>query len=165
MADQITTYLTLDHARLHAELDAARAGGGFHEAPFGRFRAGLLRHIGLEEKLLFPAVKRAAGALPEPVERLRVEHHALTLLLVPTPDLALAEEIEALLERHDAREEGAAGVYALCEAALAGAASRELAIDAEARPTPPSAPHFDGPRAHRTAASALVAAERARRRR
>lgn len=161
---RITEYLTLDHQRLHRELEASTEGGAFHPGPFARFRAGLLRHIGIEEKLLFPAVRRASGELPEGAARLRIEHGALTSLLVPTPDVALVREIASLLDGHDAQEE-AGGVYARCEEALGEAVSRELTREAERRASPPLMPHYDGPTVHRTAASALAAAQHARRKR
>ena len=58
----VTQYLAADHARLDALLArAVRAPGAFDLDAFGEFRAGLLRHIALEEKILFRAV-REAGA-------------------------------------------------------------------------------------------------------
>ncbi|MCA9627032.1 MAG: hemerythrin domain-containing protein [Myxococcales bacterium] len=159
----ITNYLIRDHHRLHDELQASVRDGEFDPVPFARFRAGLLRHIGLEEKLLFPAVKRIAGSLPDGALQLRIEHGALTSLLVPTPDPTLVMEIASLLEEHDALEESV--VYAECETVLGEAMSRRLTREAERRASPPLVPHFDGPGVHRTAAAALAAAQGARRKR
>jgi iron-sulfur cluster repair protein YtfE (RIC family) len=51
-----------DHRRLEALLDRATAGSGpIDRELFEQFRAGLLRHIGMEEKVLFPAAQRATG--------------------------------------------------------------------------------------------------------
>lgn len=157
--ERITEHLTRDHERLHALLARARGGPAFDGEAFAAFRAGLLRHIGVEEKLLFPAARKRLGAPLAAARRLRVEHAALTSLLVPTPDHALCDEIEALLAAHDAREEGEGGVYAECEAAI-GDASFELVERARAIAAPPLARHFDGHGTFRTAREALASAER-----
>lgn len=160
---RVTDYLIADHARLHALLAAAAGGERLDANAFEEFRAGLLRHIGIEEKLVFPAVRRALGG--EPLARaheLRIEHGALTSLLVPTPDLALCTEIRSLLTPHDAKEEGPDGVYAECERLLSPELSSDLAERAVAFPLVPLMRHYDGPGVHRTAATALASARRAR---
>ena len=154
----ITEYLIEDHRQLHELLNRSDADGLDGEA-FAAFRAGLLRHIGIEEKILFPAVKRRLGAPLEATLRLRVEHAALTSLLVPSPDRPLIDEIRRLLERHDAREEGPGGVYDACEAAL-GEETAALYIRARDQKAVPVSAYYDGPEAHRTAAGALASAER-----
>ena len=121
---RITDYLLADHARLSALLAAATSGPVFDAASFAEFRAGLLRHIAIEEKVLFPAARRARGG--EPLSRahaLRIDHAALTSLMVPTPDAALCGEIASILHPHDDVEEGEGGVYAECEALLSEAES------------------------------------------
>src|SRR5512142_2392237 len=94
-AGPITRYLSEDHARLDALLSASIAGAGFAREPFDAFRAGLLRHIALEEKILFRAVRDATGddAIRALLSRPRVDHGALASLLVPTPSRALVAEI------------------------------------------------------------------------
>lgn len=124
---RITEYLTADHARLHALLERACAGASLDLEAFEGFRAGLLRHIGIEEKVLFPAVRAARGEPLASARALRVEHGAIASLLVPTPDLALARELAGLLARHDATEEDAGGVYEQCERALGEDRSHALA--------------------------------------
>ena len=53
-------YLAADHARLDELLRVAGARPDAIDRPsYAAFRAGLLRHIGLEEKILFPAARRA----------------------------------------------------------------------------------------------------------
>jgi hypothetical protein len=161
---RITDYLARDHERLHALLRAASAGPSFDASAFEAFRAGLLRHIGIEEKLLLPAARRARGG--EPLERaraLRIDHAALSSLMVPTPDAALCAEIAGILDGHDAVEEGPSGVYAECESLLSSEESAALAARAAATPDVPLAPHFDGAGTHRMAASALAAARRIKR--
>ncbi|HET9063977.1 MAG TPA: hypothetical protein VFO62_11880, partial [Candidatus Binatia bacterium] len=61
---------------------------------------------------------------------------------------------------HDAVEEGPDGVYAECEALLTDAESVDLLATAREFPLVPTSAHFDGPTAHRTAASALTSAAR-----
>jgi hypothetical protein len=154
-----------DHRRLERLLDESlRPDGSIDLASYAEFRAGLLRHIGIEEKVVFPAASRALGA-PLPFAReLRIEHAAITSLLVPTPDRGLVGELRALLAAHDAREEGE-GAYARCDALLGTARADEALAAAERYPAVPVAKHFDGHGVHRTAASALSAARNARSRR
>jgi hypothetical protein len=160
MPSALARYLEEDHARLHALLLASIADERrFDAESFEQFRAGLLRHIGIEEKLLWPDARRRQG-WPLPVAALlRVEHSALASLLVPTPDRALVYEIAGLLERHNAREEGEGGAYEQC-ATLAGADEGALVERARATPPPLLARHYDGPGVYRTAAEALRVAER-----
>lgn len=158
---KITEYLARDHVRLHALLARATSGAAFDAEAFERFRAGLLRHIGIEEKVLLPAVRKARGGVPiERARDLRVDHAALTSLLVPTPDGAIVAEILSILEPHDFKEEGAGGVYEECEGALPEGESDALAERAAAFPEVPLAPHFDGRGTVRTAALALASASR-----
>lgn len=153
-------YMTDDHARLDALLAAATAGDGFDAGAFERFRAGLLRHIGIEEKILLSDARARRGGEPLPrAARLRVEHAAIASLLVPTPTPAIAAELRALLDAHNALEEGAGGLYDELDALAAGDAER-LLERARAAAEPPMARHFDGAGVMRTAAEALALAER-----
>lgn len=156
--------LTADHERLDALLDASTADPErFDHAAFELFRAGLLRHIAMEEKVLFREVRQRSGGTPPPVVRtLRVEHGALASLLVPTPDHALVGELRRLLARHNLREEGPGGLYALCDA-LAGDEAEALCAKARAIPQVPPAAHCDKPGVYRHAAPALRSSRRARR--
>jgi hypothetical protein len=139
----IGEYLEADHRRLDALLAGAIGGDG---AAYERFRAGLLRHIGLEEKILLPAAKRLAGAPLPQAAMLRADHGALAALLVPTPTPAILARISAILKEHNPLEEGTAGAYAAC-ARLAGDEADAILAQLRAAPEPPLAPHFDGPRA------------------
>ncbi len=161
---RVTEWLVDDHRRLHALLERARTSVPFDREAFAAFRAGLLRHIAIEEKLLLPAARRARGGVA--IERawdLRMDHAALTSLLVPTPDAALVGEILSILVPHDDKEEGASGVYAECEKLMSEAESQALTERALALPSIPLAAHFDGPGALRTAQAALASAQRLRR--
>jgi len=160
---RVTDYLVADHDRLHFLLALAAAGEVVDREAFAGFRAGLLRHIAIEEKILFPAVRVASRGVPlSRARQLRIEHSAIVSLLVPTPDLALCGELAYLLGRHDAGEEGEAGVYAECERALGEVSSHALAELARAYGEVRVAPHFDGPTVHRTATEALASAARGR---
>ncbi len=159
----IINYLVADHARLHTLLDRAMETPELDPEAFADFRRGLLRHIAIEEKVLLPAVREARGGAPlDRAHALRIDHAALTSLLVPTPDLALCREILALLSEHDAKEEGRDGVYEECRRALSDRDLAHLARRAESFPQVRVARHFDGPSVHRTAQEALASARRMR---
>lgn len=158
---QITDYLRTDHERLHALLLAATRGADLDLALYAEFRAGLLRHIGIEEKLLLPAAREARGGAPiERAHQLRVEHGAIGALLVPTPDHALCSELAGLIEGHDALEENEDGIYAECERLIGAALSASLLERARAFPQVRVAKHFDGAGSVRTAQQALASAMR-----
>ena len=153
----LSRYLADEHRAIEADLRAAVAGPEFDGAAYARARLALLRHIGIEEKVLLPFAKQARGGEPLPVAgRLRKEHGAIASLLVPTPDHALVGELLGLLHAHDPLEEGPGALYAVVEE-LAGAEVDALLDAARAQPVPPAAKHFDGKGTHRTAASALRA--------
>ncbi len=163
MLRSVTEFLLADHRRLHDLLARARAGDGVDVEAYQELRQGLLRHIAIEEKVLFPAVRDALGVRPRWWHDLRVDHAALTSLFVPTPDLALLGEIALLLEEHDQKEEAPDGIYARCDQALSPATSHELALRAEAFRAVRLVSNFDGPQVYRTRAAALAAAARMKR--
>jgi hypothetical protein len=159
----IRGFLADDHERLDVLLrSAVTQSGGLDLASYEEFRAGLLRHIGIEEKILFPVSQRANGGSPHPtVARLHRDHGALALLLVPTPTADIVEEIRSILEGHNKVEEGPDGVYDAGDRLLGG----ELeAVLEQMRSYPPVklAPHFDGPGVPRRAEDALRAVSRGR---
>jgi hypothetical protein len=159
MPGALARHLLEDHERLHALLERAVADPSrFDHDAYRAFRAGLLRHIGIEEKILLADARARRGGEPLPIARvLRVEHGALASLLVPTPDAALVSEIRSILAVHDPREEGPGGVYEVCEA-LAGDEAAALLDRVKQAPEVPAARYFDGPRALRTAGEALARA-------
>jgi hypothetical protein len=138
-----------DHTRLDALLDAAAGAsqGPIDMVAYGAFRAGLLRHIGMEEKILLPTARRLRGGAPlERAAQLRLDHAALAALLVPTPTSELVAKLGSLLALHNPLEEGPEGVYAECEA-LEGVVEADLLARLQGAPEVPPAAHFDGPRA------------------
>jgi hypothetical protein len=153
--------MTDDHERLDALLATATADAArFDGAAFERFRAGLLRHIGIEEKILLRDARERRGGEPLPIAaRLRVEHAAIASLMVATPDDALAAEIGGILAAHNRVEEADGGLYDVLDG-LAGAEAARLLDRARAVVEPPLARHFDGAGVMRTAAEALALAER-----
>jgi hypothetical protein len=152
----ITRFFAEDHRRLDHLLQQALAHPGEIEMrAFAAFREGLLRHIAWEEKILLRAARAARGDVPlEMARRLRIDHGALALLLVPTPTPELADEIVSILSPHNAFEEGPGGLYEVCEALLAAKAG-ELLDQVRAYPPVKLAPHFDGPGVFRRAEDAL----------
>jgi hypothetical protein len=143
----IRRFLAADHERLDVLLRAAvTPSGEIDLASYAEFRAGLLRHIGIEEKILFPASQQANGGSPHPtVARLHRDHGALALLLVPTPTSKIVEEIRSILVGHDEIEEGPGGVYDTCDR-LPGSVVEAVLEKMRVYPPVKVAPHFDGPR-------------------
>lgn len=152
-------YLIADHERLGALLRRALVRPHvIDRESFADFRGGLLRHIGLEEKILLPAAQRARDGEPLPAAaRLRLDHGALAALLVPTPTAAVVRALRAILTDHNAVEEGPEGVYAVCGRLISDEAAAVL--DA-LRTAPPVhlAAHTDGPLVAAATRRALVRA-------
>ena len=129
MTEEIVTlsamgYLQADHQRLDVLmgqcLDMIAAGNIAAAAEtFGGFRHGLLRHINIEESLLFPAFESAAGlgSHQGPTAQMRHEHQEITRLLVLMQDTfaarrfdegmfgRLRSQLDNLLRQHNVREE------------------------------------------------------------
>ena len=148
MSGRIEAFLEADHARLAALLGRATARPGVVDAEtFWEFRTGLLKHIGMEERILFPAARAALGGERFSwAGRLREDHGLLASLLVPTPTPERVARIVAILAVHDTIEEGPTGAYADCEAALRPAGVDAVLERLHQAPIPPPAPYFDGPR-------------------
>ena len=157
----LSRFFADDHRRLEALLDRATAGGDAIDAVlFEEFRAGLLRHIGMEEKVLLPAAQRARGGTPLPLaRRLRLDHGAIAALLVPTPTPAIVEQLRGLLAVHDALEEDPEGAYGACDQLLADEAAA-LIEQLRAFPAVRTAPHNDGPLVERHIRETLALAGR-----
>jgi hypothetical protein len=128
MAGMIYRYLVDDHARL----DAALERGDYPE-----FREGLLRHIGMEQKIVLPVV----GTTPL-TERIHLDHGALAALLVPTPTPAILNAIRTILQNHNPLEEGPGGLYEECERLL-GPDVQPVLTRLRNAPSVPVAPHVD----------------------
>lgn len=152
--EPIERFLTEDHRRLEQLLDqAGLQGGKIDSVPYEEFRAGLLRHIGMEEKILFPAIQRAQqgqadSVLVPPLDsllaRLRLEHGALATLLMPSPTPAILATIREILQRHDEIEESPGGPYGVGDNLLGKEAAKILAA-LRAAPAVNVMPHSDTP--------------------
>ena len=129
---------------------------------FEEFRGGLLRHIGMEERVLIPAARRALRGDPLPVaRRLRLEHGAIAALLVPTPTPEVVERMRLVLAPHNALEEEPEGPYETCDRLLAGEAESLLQTLRDFPPVP-LAPHQDSPLVQKHIAETLALARQAR---
>jgi len=94
---------------------------------YREFRGGLLRHIGIEEKILLPAAQRLRGGKPLPIaERIRLDHGALVALLVPPPTPAIIATIRTILLVHNRTEEEVEGLYEAAESAVGDEAGKIL---------------------------------------
>jgi hemerythrin HHE cation binding domain-containing protein len=146
MRGPLFQFLANDHARLAALLERAKADAGtINYDAYAEFRAGLLKHIAMEEKILLPAARRLRGGEALPIaDKLRRDHGALAALLVPTPTPAIIAKIHAILVTHNDIEEGSGGVYEVCEK-LAGDEAESLVAEMRRMSDIKLAPHVDGP--------------------
>jgi hypothetical protein len=145
-AGPITDFLLEDHRRLERLLQSAVAqAGSVDEGAYDQFRAGLLRHIGMEEKILLPAAQRFRGGEPLPIAaKLRLDHGAIASLLMPPPSAAVIATICAVLKVHNTIEEGPGGLYQTCDE-LAGSESAQLLAKLQAAPEVAVLPCSDSP--------------------
>jgi hypothetical protein len=110
-------FFTQDHRRIEALLDKATEnpeaidGNYYHQ-----FRTGLLKHIKMEEKILFPAAQKANNGVPLPLAaKLRLDHGAITSLMVVPPTADVVKVLRYVLDKHDLLEEEKGGMYEVCE--------------------------------------------------
>lgn len=135
----VRDYLARDHARLDALLTIET---------FEEFRAGLLRHIGIEEKILFPLIGRDSPL----VQQLHRDHAALGVLVVPPPTAQEIAQIRAILDEHNPLEENPGGLYDLV--------GDDVMERVRAFPEVPLAPHADSPIVRRSIEQLLHARRR-----
>ncbi len=139
-------FFAADHRRLAGLLRSSIAeSGGIDLRQFGQFRSGILKHIGMEEKVLFLAARRARGEPLPIVSRLRLDHGAIAALLVPTPTPAIVAQILSVLVPHNRREEEPGGVYDACDEAVGPAEAERLLQELRAFPEVPLKAYNDGP--------------------
>lgn len=110
-------FFTNDHRRIEDLLDKATEDtDAIQMEHYHHFRTGLLKHIKMEEKILFPAAQKANGGVPLPLAaKLRLDHGALTALMVVPPDAEVIRVLRHVLEKHDLLEEEPGGMYDACE--------------------------------------------------
>jgi hypothetical protein len=102
-------YMERDHGRLDQLLQAS-IESDFASSSYNEFRTGLLRHIAIEEKLLFPLLRPRVD-LTDLLAQLRSHHSALGVLLVPKGTPEIGRAIRNILDIHNTLEEGERGVY------------------------------------------------------
>jgi hypothetical protein len=159
MPDKIYRYLADDHERLDALLERAISDpANIDRSAYAQFRSGLLKHIGMEEKILLPAARRIRGGEPLPVAaKLRLDHGALTALLVPSPTPQVIAAIRTILKLHNPIEEDPGGMYETCEE-LAGPEVDEILRQLQEAPDVKVLPHVDTPFVMEAARRALARA-------
>jgi hypothetical protein len=136
--------LSRDHDRLDGLLAVCiRDDGTVNTPAYDAFRRGLLRHIGIEERVLFPELRRRRGetALERQLHR---DHAALAALLVPPPSASEILQIRTILSAHNPLEEDAGGLYEIIEE-LTGRELDGLVETVRTFPSVPVAPHSDTP--------------------
>ena len=118
--ESVTGYLGWDHDRLDEVLrsvSAAVTKGRFEEAAasFERFESGLLRHLRLEEELIFPVFEARSGMASGPTDVMRDEHRHVRQALdvmrrgLQGSDAGAYEDglrfFDSVLPDHNAKEE------------------------------------------------------------
>ena len=155
MTVTIHTYLADDHRRLEEALSRATIHGCIEPKAYTEFRSGLLRHIGMEEKILLPAAQAVLAGQALPVAaKLRLDHGALAALLVLTPTDSIVAAIRYILATHNPLEEGPGGVYDQCQQ-LAGSDADEILVRLQSAPEVKMAAYVDSPVAIQSAQQAL----------
>jgi hypothetical protein len=146
MNGPIYRLLAEDHDRLDRLFTRASADpNNIDVDAYAQFRSGLLRHIRMEETVLLPAAQRLQGGRPLAIaERIRLDHGALTALMVPPPDRSILDTIRSILQVHNALEEQEGGVYHVCEQ-LAGKEAESLFRQLRKVPEVPLHPHNPKP--------------------
>jgi hypothetical protein len=146
MTTGLYKYLADDHDRLDILLQRATATPGvIDREPFNEFRKGLLRHIGMEERTMLPAIARLQGGRQaEAAARLRLDHGAIAALLVPPPTPAIVAALREILAGHNALEEQNGGVYRILEQ-LAGSDAEDLLETLRSTPEVPVMPFNERP--------------------
>ena len=133
--------MAADHARLDALLErVVRNDGSIDEDAYTEFRRGLLTHIGIEERVLFPAVRGKGN--PGLIEQLHADHAVLAALLVPPPAADEIETIKRILREHNPLEEDPGGFY--------DEVGDDLVDRVRAYPEARVAPHSDTPHLRRS---------------
>jgi len=139
-------YLARDHERLDDLLErSVTEQGKIDMKAYADFRQGLLKHIGIEEKIILPAIARLQnGKQAEVAARLRLDHGALVALMVPSPTTQIVATIRSILRVHNALEEKEGGLYQLIEQ-LAGSEADDLLKKVRNYPEVPVNPYNDRP--------------------
>jgi hypothetical protein len=156
--ESVRTFLTEDHQRLDGLLErTGECRTPVELGAYDEFRRAILKHIGIEEKILLTAAARLRGAPLEQAARLRLDHGAIVAMLMPVPTPTIIRAIRHVLAAHNPIEEGDGGVYDTCEK-LAAAEHQELLANVAAAPEVPTRPNATSPRIIEAAKHALIRA-------
>jgi hypothetical protein len=143
----IHEFLASDHARLDALLAQALADPArIDEAAYREFRGGLLRHIAMEEKVLFAELK-AHDVGRDLIKTLHADHAAIASILVPPPTHALIATLQQVLAEHNPLEDAPGGLYELSDGIVGDRAPSVLERMQQIPPVRASE-HLDEPRIH-----------------
>ncbi|MDQ2658600.1 MAG: hemerythrin domain-containing protein, partial [Bacteroidota bacterium] len=117
MNRELYAFFTDDHRRIEKLFQEATHNKNRVDLEiYYQFRIGLLTHIKMEEKILFVAAQKANGGEPLPLQaKLRLDHGALTSLMVCVPTPQVIQAVSYILEQHDILEEASGGMYEACE--------------------------------------------------
>src|SRR3972149_2173677 len=106
-------YLPADHDRIDNFLQQALTeSGDVNLDTYNGFRQGLLRHIGIEEKILIPALQpHLTERMKEILAQIRADHSVIVSLLVPPPSKGIITVMRMILNKHNTLEEENGGFY------------------------------------------------------
>jgi hypothetical protein len=146
MRGSLYEFFAKDHRRLEDLLDRATSVPGDYDMDaYSQFRSGLLKHIKMEETILLPAAEKARGGEPlEIAGKIRLDHGALTALMVPPPSRMIVSALRAILASHDLIEEQPSGMYDRLEE-LTAPQIEDLVARARSTPDVPVHPHNEAP--------------------
>jgi len=113
---ELTTFFTDDHRRcdlLWADVEATADRGGDLSEALERFGDALLRHLAMEEEVLFPAFDARTGMSMGPTQVMRTEHTQMRGVLAmmqaavsePQSVLDHGDTLLMLTQQHNAKEE------------------------------------------------------------
>jgi len=159
MSKSLHQFFEKDHRRIDVLLDKAMENSNEIELNYyHQFRTQLLRHIKMEENILFPAAKKENPEVMKAfLPQYRLEHGAITALMVPPPTPTLVKVIRYLLHTHNMKEEDEQGLYDICES-LTKEKTQELLDQLIATEEVPLHPPNPAPIAMEAAKRALIRA-------
>ena len=154
-------FLAHQHSRIDALLAESLRDEVLNPLAYDEFRRLLLRHIAIEEKVLFREVRQRVGTLNALELQLRRDHAALGGLMVLPPSPSVIVRVRGLLAEHNPLEESAGGFYGSI-ASLVGEEADALLADAQAVPPAKVAAYFESPRVNQWIDSLVAEANQKR---
>lgn len=117
MPTSLSAYLASDHDRMDNFLQQALTeSGDINLTAYNEFRQGLLRHIGIEEKILIPALQPFFNErMKQILIQIKADHSLIVALLVPPPSRGIVAALRMILEKHNWLEEANGGFYEFSE--------------------------------------------------